>query len=146
MLLPLLQACSTASPKQLAPEVYTILDAYWMLLSLEGQSPQAPNNTRTAYIRLQEGENDLKGFTGCNNLFGKYELNGNSLKFKDLATTRMMCPSIEQENKLLRVLERVDSFRISDKILTLYQGDEAIATFRTGNRESVDNEVPDGRQ
>ncbi|HEY4652268.1 MAG TPA: META domain-containing protein [Pontibacter sp.] len=141
LLLAGLVSCKTATPEQPTAEEDTILDAYWMLLSLEGQSPQAPNNTRTAFIRLQEGKNDLKGFTGCNALFGKYELNGSTVRFSALGSTRMMCPIMEQETRFLRVLERVDSYSIADRILTLYAGGEAVATFRTGNREDLEREA-----
>lgn len=133
-----LSGCATASPELLSAEGDTILDAYWMLLSLEGQSPQPPNNTRTAYIRFQEEENDVKGFSGCNYFFGKYALNGDSLRISNLGATRMMCPNMEQETSLMQVLGRADSYQIADRILTLYQGTEAIATFRAGNPEIPD--------
>lgn len=140
-----LYGCKTASPAQTATETNTILDAYWMLLSLEGESPQVPNNTRTAYLRLQESEKDVKGFSGCNNFFGKYELSGNTLTFSNLGSTRMMCPDMEQETKFMQVLERVSSYSIADRILTLYDGTEAIATFRTGNPDEVEQRSPDGK-
>lgn len=140
-----LYGCKTASPTQPEAEADTIIDAYWMLLSLEGQSPQAPNNTRTAYIRLEEKENDLKGFSGCNHFFGKYALNGSSLRFSDLGATRMMCPNMEQETKLMQVLGRVESYAIAGRILTFYQGSEAIATFKTGNPEDLEREERSGK-
>ncbi len=145
LLLPLAFACKTANPVQTATETETILDAYWMLLSIEGESPQAPNNTRTAYLRLQESENDIKGFSGCNNFFGKYTLSGNSLSFSNLGSTRMMCPDMEQESRFMNVLERVTAYSIADRILTLYEGNQAIATFKTGNPEDVEQRTPDGK-
>jgi heat shock protein HslJ len=140
-----LYGCKTASPAQTETETDTVLDAYWMLLSLEGQSPQAPNNTQTAYIRLQEKENDVKGFAGCNHFFGKYALNGSALRFSDLGSTRMMCPNMDQETKLMQVLGRVSSYGIAGRILTLYEGKEAIATFRAGNPEELEQRSPDGK-
>ena len=140
-----LYGCKTASPAQTETETDTILDAYWMLLSVEGESPQAPNNTRTAYLRLQESENDVKGFSGCNNFFGKYELSGSNIKSSNLGSTRMMCPDMEQETKFMQMLERVSSYSISERILTLYDGTEAIATFRTGNPDEVEQRMPDGK-
>lgn len=138
VLLVALASCKTARPAQPAAGDETLVDAYWMLLSLGGQSPQAPNNTRAAYIRLQETENDLKGNTGCNTIFGKYELNGKALHFSSVGSTRMMCQDMEQETKFLQMLERVDSYEIADRILTLYAGSEAVATFRAGNPEDLE--------
>lgn len=133
-----LYGCKTANPTEPEAEADTVIDAYWMLLSLEGQSPQAPKNTRTAYIRLEEKKNKVKGFSGCNHFFGKYELNGDSLRFSDLGATRMMCPNIEQETKLMKVLGRVESYAIAGRILTFYQGKQAIATFKTGNPDELE--------
>ncbi|MBB6612434.1 META domain-containing protein [Pontibacter sp. Tf4] len=138
LLITVIAGCKTIRPAEPAAGDETIVDAYWMLLSLEGQSPQAPNNTREAYIRLQETENDLKGNTGCNTIFGKYELSGKSVRFRNIGATRMMCPDMEQETKFLQMLERVDSFEVAGEILTLFAGSEAVATFRSGNPENLE--------
>lgn len=115
-------------------ETDIIQDSYWMLISLEGEDVQLPSDTRTAYIRFEEGKDDVKGFTGCNDFFGKYELNGENLQISDLGSTRAMCPVIEQEKKFMAILERVGSYSISDYLLTLYdKNGTAIATFRAGN-------------
>ncbi len=34
----------------------------------------------------------MSGSTGCNRLTGSYEQDGNSLRFKQMATTKMACP------------------------------------------------------
>ena len=148
LLLTLLVSACTIKPKNKASEVYTFKDAYWMLMSVEGQSPQAPNDTHTAYIRFEENENDVHGFTGCNKFFGKYEGNEEqqTLKLSQLGSTKMMCPNIELENKFMRILESVDSYRISDNVLTLYTNGQAVATFMAGTERSIDNEVEDGHQ
>ncbi len=144
LLLPILVGAGcTAQKAQLASEVYTIKDAYWSLVSLEGQDVQRPQDTKTAFIRFQENENDVHGFTGCNKFFGKYEEGGERLQLVNLSTTRMACPDMEQENKLMNVLRSVDSYRITDNILILYNKGTAVATFMTGTEQSIDNEVPE---
>lgn len=116
----------------------TILDAYWLLVSLEGAELQASNTVQTAYIRFQESENDVFGYTGCNKLKGKYNLNGNTLQLQDLSTTRMSCPSLATENRLLEALRGVTGYRKAGEILTLYAGDKAVATFRTGSISDIE--------
>ncbi|RIJ34080.1 META domain-containing protein [Pontibacter oryzae] len=133
----------TVQNKDLAGEVESIKDAYWSLVSLEGQDMQQPQNTKTAFIRFQERDDDVHGFTGCNKFFGKYEANEKNLVLSELGTTRMACPDMEQENKFLEVLGRVDSYRLSDNILTLYARGKAVATFMTGTEQSIDNTVPE---
>lgn len=128
-----LVAC-TAQNKAMTTEKDIIQDTYWMLISLEGEDVQLPNDTRTAYIRFEEGEDEVKGYTGCNDFFGKYQVNGENLQISELGSTRVMCPVIEQESKLMEILERAGSYSISDYLLTLYDNEgTAIATFRAGN-------------
>lgn len=134
-----LEAC-TAQNKTMTTETDIIQDTYWMLISLEGEDVQFPNDTRTAYIRFEEGEDEVKGFTGCNDFFGKYQLNGENLQISELESTRVMCPIIEQERKFKAILERAKSYSISDYLLTFYDnGGTAIATFRAGNDSGTIN-------
>ncbi|WP_276497513.1 META domain-containing protein [Pontibacter litorisediminis] len=136
-LLLLLAGACTVQNKNQAAETDSVLDAYWALYSLEGQDVQRPQNTQTAFIRFEEGKTRVHGFTGCNRFFGRYELDGQNLKLSNLGSTRMACPDMDQENKLLDVLSRVDSYRIAGDLLTLYAGGTAVATFMSGTEESV---------
>lgn len=121
----------------------TIQDAYWVLLSLEGEEVEMQNDTKTAYMRLQENENDVSGFTGCNRLSGNYTLSGTQLRFSKLRSTRMACPDMATENKLLEVLGQVTSYNITGDLLTLYGGQKVVATFKTGNPELMQQEIED---
>ncbi|MEJ8801653.1 META domain-containing protein [Pontibacter sp. H249] len=126
------QACTAKPATQLADDE-TILDAYWMLLSVEGQNiPEAQDN-RMSYIRFQENEADVFGFAGCNKFNGKYKLTDTSLQLTELASTRMSCPNIDVENRLMEALRSTTTYRRSGDVLTLYAGDKAVATFRAGN-------------
>lgn len=133
----------TIQPNDLTLEKDNIKDAYWVLLSVEGQDVEVLNDTRTAYIRLEENENDVDGFTGCNKISGSYTLNGEQLQLAELSTTRMACPDMEAENRLLNALRRVDNYKISGDLLTLFEGDEAVATFMTGNPDMMQKQVED---
>ncbi|WP_299823963.1 META domain-containing protein [uncultured Pontibacter sp.] len=127
-----LQFC-TMKPATPLSDDETILDAYWMLLSVEGQNVPERQDNRMAYIRFQERESDVNGYAGCNKFSGKYKLTDTSLQLSDLATTRMSCPNIALENKLMESLRKTTTYRRSGDVLTLYAGDKAVATFRAGN-------------
>lgn len=139
----LLLLCNSCTLKKstLTTETESIHDVYWLLVSLEGQNVQAPKDTRTAYIRFEEKENDFTGFTGCNRLNGHYTLTEQQLQLSDIGTTRMACADMQMENKMLEVLGRVDSYRIAGDVLTLYAGDQAVATFMTGNLEIMQRDM-----
>ena len=106
--------------------------SYWILLSLQDQQFEDNPETQTAYIRFEADGNELTGFTGCNRLNGRYSLSNGSLQLTNLATTRAMCPIIEQENQMMAVLEKADSYEIAGDVLTLFHQKTAVATFRTG--------------
>lgn len=122
--------------RQYADGVSGIQGSYWMLMSLQGQDiPDIPD-TNTAYIRFEEGSDEVTGYGGCNRLRGSYRLNNSSLQLTNLSTTRMSCPSIEQESFLIAMLEKVDSFEIAGDVLTLFHKNDAVATFKAGNDQN----------
>ncbi len=140
----MLAGACTRQPTNRTAQTDSVLDAYWTLLSLEGQDVQRPQDTRTAFIRFEEGKTRVHGFTGCNRFFGRYELNGENLALSGLGSSRMACPDMDQENQLMDILSRVDSYRISGEVLTLYANGTAVATFMAGTEESIDNDAEQG--
>lgn len=135
-----LQFC-TMQPATEVADQETILDAYWVLVSLEGQSFPEPRDSRMAYIRLQENEDDIIGFGGCNKFKGKYSLTETSLRLSELSATRMTCPGMETETKLLDALSTTTAYKLSGRVLTLYAGNTAVATFRAGNPDEIGPDV-----
>lgn len=111
--------------------------SYWILLSLQDQQFEDNPENQTAYIRFESDNNELTGFTGCNRLTGRYSLTNGSLQLTNLATTRAMCPIIEQENLLMAVLKKVDSYEIAGDVLTLFHQKTAVATFRTSSEPNM---------
>lgn len=141
LLLLFLNSSCTIQKNTLSTETEIIQDAYWVLVSLEGQDVQAPKDTRTAYIRFEENDDDLTGYTGCNRISANYTLTGDSLHLSDLRTTRMTCSEMQLETKMLEVLSRVDTYHIAGDVLTLYDGDKAVATFMTGNVQLMETDL-----
>lgn len=133
----------TIQPHDLPLEKDVVKDAYWVLMSVGGQDVEVLNNTQSAYIRLEEKENDVDGFTGCNKISGSYTLDGEQLQFSELSTTRMACPDLEAESKMMEALRRVDNYKLSGDLLTLFDGDKAVATFMTGNPDIMRQQVED---
>jgi heat shock protein HslJ len=135
-LLVIVSACILEKKNQQYSEVEgasLLKGSYWMLVSLQGQELPDDPHSNSAYIRFEEKDNELKGYTGCNRLSGRYQLSDSSLHLTSLSTTRAMCQTIEQENFLMAILKEVDSYRISGEILTLFHRNTAVATFRAGN-------------
>jgi heat shock protein HslJ len=74
-------------------------------------------------LALQDGR--VSGFAGCNDYFGAYELDGNTLTFGALASTKKACEGDpgQRETEFLTALERVVIFRITRGQLSLLDRD-----------------------
>jgi heat shock protein HslJ len=97
---------------------------YWKLTRLEDRPVRLREGGREAHLVLHTIGRRLAGTSGCNQLSGVYELAGERLAFDAIATTKMMCPDLqEQEQALLAALARVAAWRITGQHLELLDRD-----------------------
>jgi putative lipoprotein len=70
---------------------------------------------------------EVSGSGGCNTLRGTAQVNGSSLTFGTIGTTRKMCPPaiMDQEMKFLRALDLTREFRIDGPYLLFVDGSGA---------------------
>jgi len=95
-----------------------ITETYWKLVSMQGNEVSIPEDQKEAHIKLMSKEGKVTGSGGCNVLNGSFELGGdNSISFSKVATTMMSCPDMETEQQFLKVLEKVDSYRVEGNTL-----------------------------
>lgn len=106
-------------------------ETYWKLMTL-GAVPVTLASGREAFVRLNAFNHTLSGTGGCNNFLGAYEATGQTVSFKDVATTRMACPAnVHNDDALLRALQASRSFQIRDDRLYLFDaGGATLATFQ----------------
>lgn len=80
------------------------------------------DNVQTT-INISAG-GEVSGSGGCNRLRGTAQIDGSSLTFGAIATTRMMCPPavMDQEGKFLRALELTREFRFDAPYLKFLDG------------------------
>jgi heat shock protein HslJ len=100
----------------------------WRLVDIGGQpSPAGADTTRhPGFTLLAEGRK-VQGSAGCNRMTGRYQLDGQKLKFGPLVTTRMACPAMQIETAFLKALEATTRYEVSGSSLTLYGADTAVA-------------------
>ena len=103
-----------------------IVEKYWKLTILEGKEIKTTKNQeKEVYFTLKIDENKIIGFAGCNSLGGKYELEGNKIKFQEIITTKMACPDVDfNESKFLSILSQVDNYTIHNDVLSLKDNNE----------------------
>ena len=103
----------------------------WRLVEVFGVpvSPLAGKNQ--PYIMFDQAQKRVTGFAGCNNFFGGYELDGSSLKFGPIGSTRRACPDIETvlETSFFRALDKTNAWKIEDGILLLLDDRAVLARF-----------------
>ena len=106
---------------------------YWKLVALGATPITAADTAREPHIILQADTTRVSGSGGCNRMFGGYQLNGDSLTFSAIASTKMACPSgMETETAFLPALQRVARWRITGQQLELSDSAGAVvARFAT---------------
>jgi putative lipoprotein len=103
------------------------LGTTWNLAELNNEKIQHPG-PEIPHLRFEAEK--VNGNDGCNNFFGGYTLDGNSLKFGMLASTRMACPKIKNfDMEFNKMISATTGYRISGNKLELFESDELLASF-----------------
>lgn len=108
-----------------------LLDTHWKLIALGEKSIDTSKNVKEMYIIFRSENNRAEGNGGCNNFAGPYRLKGDSsVILGELASTKMYCAGIENENAFFIALSATDHFQIHDDTLILTKGRTVkLATF-----------------
>ncbi|NJO22538.1 MAG: META domain-containing protein [Sphingomonadales bacterium] len=95
----------------------------WLAEDIGGRG--VVDNVRTTISVGAGGE--VTGSGGCNRLRGTAQIDGSSLAFGPMATTRMMCPPavMDQEAKFLHALDLTREFRLDGPYLKFLDRDGA---------------------
>jgi len=99
----------------------------WQFVEVSGSSVSRLSGGKQPYLILDPEQKKVTGFSGCNNFFGSYELDGDSLEFGPAGSTRMACPEPEAgtETEVFKILDKTGRWRIKDNMLILL-GDSGI--------------------
>lgn len=100
---------------------------YWKLVRLGDSPTPAAEKQREAHLIFAADAPHLSGSGGCNRLMGGFELDGDQLRLKGMASTMMSCPSgMEVEQRFLQALKTVERWRIQGDRLYLLDGTGAV--------------------
>lgn len=100
----LLSSCGTASKS-------VDISGEWNVVSVEGKEV-----TGNPYIGFDMENGRLYGNAGCNRIMGGVEIdsvNPGHIGLTNIAATRMMCPDMETEQKVLEALNEVAGYKAS---------------------------------
>ena len=86
------------------------LDGEWNIIAVNGDKIESATSP---YLGFDMDENRLYGNAGCNRMTGSFEvdtLNPGKIHFGTIGTTRMMCPDMDVESRVLEALNTVKSY------------------------------------
>ena len=94
----------------------------WVLTELNGEEVTFENENRQASLLFDGETGRLSGSDSCNRIMGGYELlEGDRISFGVLASTKMACPDMTIADQFTQALAKVDSYAISEGVLSLNQ-------------------------
>ncbi|WP_417547492.1 META domain-containing protein [Marinobacter segnicrescens] len=95
-----------------------LLNTYWKLVSLEEPGVTVIEGHREPHLVLHQEGQRLAGSTGCNNLSGRYQLDDDQLRFRNLVTTLIACREVMQQEALfLKALKDTVSWTVDGDVL-----------------------------
>lgn len=103
----------------------------WKLTEFNKQT--IDSDSEQPFISFNNGK--ITGFLGCNNFFGSYELNNNTIKINPVARTLKMCANITLEDRLNKSFQFMNYYKIESNILKIYDNNHnEIAVFKRDNK------------
>ena len=103
----------------------------WVLESLHGK-PITKSDFSKEFPRMEikAAENTFSGFAGCNRMHGKLFFEKGSLRFADIATTRMLCEQNNKEAEFLKALQSSTAYAIENNRLVLSNPTGIVSIFK----------------
>ena len=101
----------------------------WELEALNGRIVADTNGNKVTLI-LNNGTGKMSGSSTCNKYFGGYKVDGSTLSFSGLGSTKMMCDEMSIETEYFSALSRVDKYEITNEKLKLYRGSKVILKYK----------------
>lgn len=98
----------------------------WRLSKINGKDVSLP---KPITLNFNAAEQKVSGFAGCNQYFGNFTAEKNSLKFSLLGSTKMFCDSMDIETKFLDALAQINSFSTEDNKLVMLTDQQAVLEF-----------------
>ncbi|HEU4366380.1 MAG TPA: YbaY family lipoprotein [Candidatus Krumholzibacteria bacterium] len=101
------------------PDDSPLVGTYWKLIELRG-NPVVPGTRRDPHITFLAENHRVAATGGCNQMTGGYVTSDDALTFTPLASTRMACPDVmEQEAALVTAMAATAHYRIEGPALDL---------------------------
>lgn len=100
---------------------------YWKLEDIANKPVTEGDEQQEAHLIFSPEGGRVSGSGGCNRLTSSYRVDGHTMRFGDIASTRMACMhGAETESNFLAALEQVRGWKITGQRLELADGNGKI--------------------
>jgi heat shock protein HslJ len=100
----------------------------WILYKLKMKDGTRTFSITKAYILFDIKNNTINGSTDCNS-FNATIANDSLFKIENIITTKMACKKLSIEKDFLSMLHEVNKYKITKKLLYLYNNKKLLALF-----------------
>jgi putative lipoprotein len=108
-----------------------LLEGTWNITGMKKPSYKDIITLTDVTLTLNK-DSSFTGMAPCNKISGKFSIKGTSIRFGDIATTRITCPKQEEENTLLQVLkEGVSNYSVTKPSLLFRNGSGVVVIEAT---------------
>lgn len=102
----------------------------WVLESINGVAySRAEDQNLHPTLEIYLSEKRFLGNTGCNNMNGSMNVEGEKISFSDIVTTKMFCADVD-ETSFLTALKKANSYKIEKMKLYLFDDDKELLVFK----------------
>lgn len=105
------------------------LQATWELNSFNGNEIPANKYLKTPFIQFESEEAYMSGNASCNGIKGAIFIQNETIRFANIASTRMMCVHENMETEFLKELPSITNYKIIDNELHLFSGNQLKMKF-----------------
>lgn len=108
----------------------TLLHDIWVVESINGAAySRAEGQDLHPTIEIYLAEKRFLGNTGCNNMNGSMNVEGDKISFTDITTTKMFCVDVD-ETTFLTALGKANKYKIEKMRLYLFDDDKEVLVFK----------------
>ncbi len=117
--------------KEAAKQQSALYDTKWALKKIY-IADSVELITGKAFIKFNREKKSAGGNGGCNAFGSRITVSGNTISFKDIFSTKMYCEEVQQtEDAFFKQMEKVNRFKIKEKVLLLYKDKEVLLEFES---------------
>lgn len=122
------QSCATQGGEAGSSTLNLDLSGSWTLVEIHESSGTTINEgfpEKKPTLTLEAITKKLTGNTGCNQMFGSFQTNQNSISFSKMGATKMYCANVK-ESEYLQMFDKIKTYSIVNDQLSFLDADGTI--------------------